>query len=348
MKNVTIIGASGFGGVGLIGILLNHPEFKIKQLIDKINVDEPISNIYPYLKGFCDIPVTAPEKTDYKDIDLAFFSTPDQVGMTIIQNFYDNNIPVIDFSGDFRFNSMDDYGVYAANKGMSEEHHSAELLSEAVYGLPEKNFQKINNARIVGNPGCFAIGMILGLLPAVEENIVDADTIICDGKSGVSGAGKSSGEANLYPQRYENSNTYREGKHQHLVEVENIINIYGKEKRNIFFVPQVIPQNRGILMNIYCKTNGKIDNKKILNLYNDYYNKMPFVEISDLPPNTSDVRGSNKCKIRPLVDERTNTILITSVIDNLMKGQAGNAVQNANIMMGFDETLGLNLTPFYP
>ncbi len=347
MKNVTIIGATGFGGLGLIEILLRHPGFRIKQLIARKDTGQPVSSVFPHLSGFCDIPVD-----DYKNIDFAtdlvFFSTPDRAGMTLIHDFIDNKIPVIDFSGDFRFNSLEDYKVYAANKGMETDHKAPEALLQSVYGLPEKYREEIRDASIVGNPGCFAINMILALLPAFEKGIIAGDTIICDGKTGVSGAGKNSGEANLYPQRHENVNTYREGRHQHLVEVENVLNKSGNSDKKILFVPQVVPLNRGILMTIYADINGGLDTSAVQKLYRDYYGDEPFILVTDQSPNTAHVRGSNRCEMRTLVDERTGKLIISSVIDNLIKGQSGNAVQNANLMMGFEETCGIDNPAFYP
>jgi N-acetyl-gamma-glutamyl-phosphate reductase len=348
MKKASIIGATGFGGLGLIEIILRHPGMEIKQLVARKDAGRPISEVYPHLAGHCDMPVRTNEEIDYDGVDIAFFSTPDRAGMTLIREFVKRSIPVIDFSGDFRFKTPAEYEVYAKNKGLDAAHLTPDLLTGAVYGLPEKYSDKIKTARIVGNSGCFAICMTLGLLPAVEAGIVGPGTIVCDGKSGVSGAGKSSGEANLYPQRHENVNTYREGKHQHLVEVENVINDGAKTNRKILFVPQVLPLNRGILITSYLDIEPGHDTASVIGLYRDYYKKCPFVTITDRSPNTADVRGSNRCLIRPLVDARTGKLLVISAIDNLVKGQAGNAIQCANLMLGFDETAGLNVPAFYP
>lgn len=348
MKNVTIIGATGFGGLGLIEIILRHPGMQIKQLIARKDTGIEISKIFPHLKGHCDMIVDPAEKIDYDNIDIAFFSTPDRAGMTIINEFYKKNIPVIDFSGDFRFKNTDDYSVYAKNKGMEDKHLAPDILKDSAYGLPEKYREAIKTAKIVGNPGCFAIAMILALLPVVENDIIYSDTIICDGKTGVSGAGKNSGEANLYPQRHENVNTYREGRHQHLVEVENIINEKAQGDKKVLFVPQIVPMNRGIMITSYADINKKYDTKEITKLYREYFKNEPFVMITEESPNTASVRGSNRCEIRPMVDPRTGKLIVTSVIDNLLKGQSGNAIQNANIIFGFNETDGLNIPAFYP
>ncbi len=346
-KNALIVGATGFGGLGLIEILLRHPGITIKQLVARRDVGMRINDVFPHLTGFCELPVQSNDDIDYSDIDIAFFSTPDRAGMTLIEKFIEKSIPVIDFSGDFRFNSTDDYALYAKNKGMETTHHAASALPKTVYGLPELYSEKIRHANIVGNPGCFAICMILGLLPAVKEKLIDTETIICDGKTGVSGAGKNPGETNFYPQRYEDVNTYREGTHQHLVEVENVLSSEGGNYK-VFFVPQIVPLNRGILITAYGKTQKGIHTKDVEEIYRQFYKQAPFVFITNRSCHTTDVRGSNRCEIRVTVDERTGTLFITSVIDNLVKGQSGNAVQCANLMLGFDETAGLQVPPFYP
>jgi N-acetyl-gamma-glutamyl-phosphate reductase len=347
MKNALIVGATGFGGLGLIEILLRHPSITIKQLVARRDVGMRINGVFPHLTGFCELPVQGNDEIDYSNIDIAFFSTPDRAGMTLIEHFTKRSIPVIDFSGDFRFKNTNDYTVYAKNKGMETAHLAPDALAASVYGLPELYADKIRTTKIVGNPGCFAICMILGLIPAVKEKLIDADTIVCDGKTGVSGAGKNPGESNFYPQRYEDVNTYREGRHQHLVEVENVLRDVGGNKK-IFFVPQIVPLNRGILITAYGKAKNGIRTKDVEEIYRQYYKDAPFVLITTRSPHTTDVRGSNRCEIRVMVDERTGTLFITSVIDNLIKGQSGNAVQCANLMLGFEETTGLMVPPFYP
>ena len=348
MKNALIVGATGFGGLGLIEILLRHPEINIKQIVARRDAGVPVSTVFPHLRGFCDLKVESPDSMSLDGVDIAFFSTPDRAGMTLIKQFNERGIPVIDFSGDFRFTKESDYAVYAKNKGMETAHLSPGLLAETVYGLPEIHAEAIKKARIVGNPGCFAVSMILGLLPAVERGLIDGPTIVCDGKTGVSGAGKNPGETNFYPQRYENVNTYREGRHQHLVEVENVLNSRSKKDIALLFVPQIVPLNRGILTTIYADARKGLSTAEASEAYREYYRDKPFVLVTDSSPNTTDVRGSNRCEIRAMVDGRTGKLFVTSVIDNLLKGQSGNAVQCANLMLGFKETEGLASLPFYP
>ena len=347
MKNAAIIGATGFGGLGLIDLLTSHPEINIKVLA-ALDHGQNISQMYPHLRGICDLMVTDPEMTDLDNIDIAFLATPDQVGMKIIRKFYERNIPVIDFSGDFRFSNIEDYKIYAANKGMAVEHSASEMLAHTVYGLPEKNRDRIKTAHVIGNPGCFAMAMILALLPLSEAGEIDSDTIICDGKTGVSGAGINPGRANSYPLRYEAANSYREGTHQHLVEVENIISRSCGIEKKIFFVPQIIPMNRGIIATSYTDIKSSFTEEALYSLYSDYYKDSPFVLISKTSPSTAEVRGTNRCVIRAIPDKRTGKVVIVSVIDNLIKGQSGNAVQNANLRLGLEETAGLNITPLYP
>lgn len=350
MKNAIIVGATGFGGLGLIDILSKHPRINIRQLT-ALDYGKKISEMYPHLTGVCDLEVLPPDTAAPDDTDIVFLSTPDQAGMKIINGFYDRGIPVIDFSGDFRFNSPEDYAVYAKNKGMDTAHSAPGILKEAVYGLPEVNREQIKKAPVIGNPGCFAITMILSLLPAVESGLIESGTIFCDGKTGVSGAGINPGRANSYPLRYENTNTYREGKHQHIVEVEKVLNMRrkkGSPEKMVLFVPQIVPMNRGILVTSYADAARGIETDELVNLYSEYYRDSPFVKVTSASPSTSDVRGTNRCIIRPSVDSRTGKIFIAAVIDNLVKGQSGNAVQNANIRLGFDETDGLMLNPMFP
>lgn len=347
MKRACIIGATGFGGCGLLEILARHPEISVTQLFARNETNIKIGEVFPHLAQFYDLTVQPMDKIDYSSIDIAFFSTPDRAGMAIIRDFYDRGITVIDYSGDFRFSRENQYTTYAENKSIDTNHLAPDLLEKSVYGLCEFNRDKIAHAPVIGNPGCFAISLILPLLPLVKEKVISSETIICDSKSGVSGAGKNPGNANFYPQRYENMNTYREGSHQHLVEVEENINSF-ENSHQVFFVPQIIPMTRGILSNIYAEIAPSLNEKNIFEIYDHYYGKEPFVTITGNSPQTAFVRGTNNCFIRPKIDKRTGKLLVTSVIDNLMKGQSGNAVHCANIRLGLDETLGLNFTAQFP
>jgi N-acetyl-gamma-glutamyl-phosphate reductase len=347
-KKVTIVGATGYGGLGLIEILLRHPSIEIVQLTAKKEVNVPISKIFPHLKGLFDMEVQDYESIDPQISDLAFFSTPDRVGMELIHDFHKYGVPVIDFSGDFRFRDIKDWREYAKRKGQKDEHLAEGLLNLTVYGLPEMNRHLIKNADIIGNPGCFAVSMILGLMPAISRRVIKGEGIVCDGKTGVSGAGKNPGSENFYPNRYENVNTYREGVHQHPIEVEKSLSQFG-ERVKVSFIPNLVPLCRGILTTIYADLSVEISQEEITHLYEDFYRNEPFVRINrEGRVSTMNVRGSNICEIFARVDRENQKLLVVSAIDNLIKGQAGNAVQNANLRLGLEETAGLFFPGPYP
>lgn len=348
MKKAAIIGATGFGGLGLIEILKKHPHIEVTQLVARQDIGKKINEIFPHLTDLCELPVKSLEDLDYETIDIVFFSTPDRVGMRIIKPFYDKGIPVIDFSGDFRFTSAADYASYAANKGMETEHFAEELLSKNTFGLPEKFADDIKKSKIVGNPGCMAITMILGLLPAVENNLLSSEVIFCDGKTGVSGAGRYSGDTNLYPQRYENVNSYREGHHQHIVEVEKIINVKNNSNKRVLFIPHIVPMTRGISVTCFADLGTGISQEELFKLYTNYYKDKPFIYVTEKSTNSAYVKGTNRCVIKPAIDKRTGRFFVNIVLDNLMKGQSGNAIQVANLLLDFPETTGLDFPGYYP
>jgi len=223
MLKAKIIGACGYGGVGMIELLLRHPDAKIVSLIDIENVGEPISTIYPHLCGFCDMTITASSEEDPSDglANAVFIATPDRVGMSLAPAYVENQVHVVDYSGDFRFSSEEVYKKYAEKIKKAPKHKSPELLPLSVYGLAEIYREEIKKAKVIGNPGCFAVASILGLAPVAKAGIINTDHIIFDAKTGVSGAGKKPSSQFHYPTRYENMNAYKIGQHQHEVEIEH-------------------------------------------------------------------------------------------------------------------------------
>ncbi len=352
MIRACIVGAGGYGGCGAVEILSRHPEVEIVALIDKENIGMKISDIYPHLNGFCDLAIISADSKEIEDIeaDVVFFATPDRVGQKEASKWLQKGAKVIDYSGDFRFNSLDIYFGYAERIGADKSHASPELLKEAVYGLPELHRSEIANARIVGNPGCFAVSCILGLAPLVKAGLIKPDTVICDAKTGVSGAGKKPNPMFHYPARYDSMNAYKIASHQHVYEIEKELSSLAGKDVKITFTPHVVPMCRGILSTIYADPVSKIDIKEVMEAYKDFYKGERFVRVFDPGTilQTAHVRGTNFCNISPNMDKRTGKIIIISVIDNLVKGQAGNAVQNMNIMFGLDESLGLNTPGMYP
>ncbi len=346
-----IVGAGGYGGCGATELLLNHPNVDLVALIDKQDVGKPISDLYPHLKGFCDLTILDPnDPRRPTEVDVVFFATPDGVGQREARRWLDRGVTVIDYSGDFRFNDAETYRGYAQRIGKPGDHASPDLLRRAVYGLSELHRKEIAQATLVGNPGCFAVSVILGLAPAIRNHLVDFTSLICDSKTGVSGAGKKPSPTFHYPARYEAMNAYKISGHQHVYEIERELSQIAGEEIRITFTPHVVPLTRGILSTIYAQVKSGLNIKSIQEAYRSYYRDEAFVRIYG-PERTlvsTDVRGSNFCNISLNMDERTGRLIVVSLIDNLVKGQAGSAVQNMNILFGLGETAGLLRPPQYP
>mgnify|MGYP006284353671 FL=1 len=348
---VVIVGAGGYGGCGAIELLLGHPRAEICALIDKEQVGCPISELYPHLKGFCDMPILDPRQAQCpEDAQVVFFSTPDGVGQTEAGAWLEKGMKVVDYSGDFRFNDLETYKGYAARIGRNQGHAASDLLPQSVYGLAELHRAEIQGANLVGNPGCFAVSCILGLSPAVKEKLVDPQTIICDAKTGVSGAGKNPNPTFHYPARYDAMNAYKVSGHQHVYEVERELGRMAGDPVAITFTPHVVPLSRGILTTIYARIREGVNVNTLIDAYQAFYQADRFVRVfgPETPQISTHVRGSNFCNISLNVDERTGNVIIVSLIDNLVKGQAGSAVQNMNLMFGLDETEGLLHPGIYP
>ena len=348
---VGIIGAGGYGGCGAIELLQNHPDAEIVALIDKQDTGTPISDLYPHLTGFCELPLMAPDDPNCpNDFHVVFFSTPDGVGQKEAPLWLKDGVKVIDYSGDSRFNDLKTYKGYAYRIGRLQEHASPEVLQSSIYGLAELHRQEISHSSLVGNPGCFAVSSILGLSPAIKSKLIEPESIICDAKTGVSGAGKTPSPTFHYPARYDAMNAYKISGHQHVFEIERELGRIAGKEMAITFTPHVMPLCRGILTTIYAQLKEGQNLKRIEEAYRSFYKDDVFVRVfgpEKLQLSTT-VRGSNFCNISLNIDERTGKLIVISLIDNLVKGQAGNAVQNMNIMFGIEETTGLIHPGIYP
>lgn len=352
MIKVKVIGAGGYGGVGITELLLGHPRASLSCLVDVADIDVPISKLYPHLKGFCDMPIVGADNPRAQEpVDVAFMATPDGIGMKLAPGELAGGAKVIDYSGDFRFNSPESYAEYATRIGRDPQHVSPELLPQSVYGLTELHRKELNaKTRIVGNPGCFAVGCILGLAPAVKHRLIRLSSIICDCKTGVSGAGKKPAAGFHYPARYDNMNAYKLAGHQHVCEIERELGLLAGAPLQIAFTAQVVPVCRGIMSSLYGELAEGISPGDIVDAYEAFYQDQSFVRLFDRDAGVGSVhvRGTNYCNLIVDVDARSNKLRIIAHIDNLMKGQAGSALQNMNRLFGFPETAGLDQPGRYP
>ena len=352
MIKVKVVGCGGYGGVGIVELLLRHPEAKIQTLVAATETGMPMSELYPHLKGFCDLPILKPDDPEAQaPADVVFFSTPDGVGMMQAPAELAKGARVIDYSGDFRFNQAEDYAEYARRIGRDPGHKAPELLPQTVYGLPELNRKAYRaDQRLVGNPGCFAMSCLIGLAPAAAAKLVDLRSVICDCKTGVSGAGKKATPIHHYPARYENMSAYRLSGHQHVMEVERMLGQLAGTEVPVTFTAQVVPVCRGILSCLYGTLRDGVDLAQVQEAYAEFHRGNPFVRLYDRKAavGTAHVRGTNFCNLIVDVDERTRRLRVVSHIDNLMKGQAGNALQNMNLICGLPEDMGLDHPGSFP
>lgn len=348
---VGIIGAGGYGGCGAIELLVSHPRAEIRALIDKQDVGKPISDLYTHLKGFCDLAIHDPsDPNPPDDFDVVFFATPDGVSQKEARSWLDKGVRVIDYSGDFRFNDPETYKGYAERIGKPRDHASPDLLPRSSYGLAELHREEIKRADLVGNPGCFAVSCILGLSPALKAGIIETGSIVCDAKTGVSGAGKNPSPTFHYPARYDAMNAYKVSGHQHVYEIERECSLVAGSAIRVTFTPHVVPLCRGILSTLYGQLKSGETARSAEEAYRSFYKGEAFVRVFGPGKllTTADVRGSNFCNLSVNVDERTGRLIVISMIDNLVKGQAGSAVQNMNVMFGIEETAGLLRPGQYP
>jgi N-acetyl-gamma-glutamyl-phosphate reductase len=343
MLNVGIVGASGYTGVELARIISTHPHARLTVATSRQYAGSPLSKTFPSLKGVADI-VCEDIKGEQlaEKADFFFTAVPHQTAMGIIPSLLESGKKVVDLSADFRISNPDTYEQWY------QPHTAKNYLSEAVYGLCELKREEIKKARLIANPGCYPTSVILGLAPLLENNLIDPGTIIIDSKSGTSGAGRAAATGTLFCEVADGFRAYKVGEHRHTPEIEQEISIIAGRDVIVSFTPHLVPMSRGILSTIYCRVNES-SSGLIEKAYQDRYLEEHFVRfLSDSLPATQYVRGSNFCDIAYKYDPRTNRIIIISVIDNLVKGAAGQAVQNMNLVNGFPENSGIENAPFFP
>lgn len=339
MIKVGIINVTGYIGMEIARLLHGHPEVELASVTGRSAAGKKLGEFLPHLS---DIDLTIEEELGF--VDLAFSALPHKDSAAACAAVLERGIKVIDVSADFRLKDASQYRAW-----YEHEHPAPKLLKEAVYGLVELNRKEIASSRIVANPGCYPTGAILALAPAVKSGIIEPDIII-DSKSGVSGAGRSLSLKAHFAEVNESVSAYSLEGHRHLPEIVQELNALNpKVSVNATFVPHLIPMNRGILSTCYAKlADVKIDKKKIVDIYKDLYKGERFVKVVDTPPQTKQTLGTNFCLIHPTVDTRTGRLIVVSCIDNLVKGGAGQAIQNMNLMLGFPESTALESLALYP
>lgn len=343
---VAIVGATGYGGAELVRILRNHPHVSIHSIHASSLFGEPLANSYPHMNTLVHHQIEDVDINSLaKEIDLVFTATPSGIARKLAPQFIERGVKVIDISGDFRIKDQVEYETWYGMEASDEQ-----LLNEAVYGLTEWIDEDITDARIIANPGCFPTGILLGLLPLVKENIIEENSIIVDAKTGVSGAGKGLSAATHYAETNDNFKIYKVNEHQHTPEIEQGLRIYNEEIGPITFSPHLAPMTRGIMATMYANAKKPMTKAEVHDIFKKRYENDFFVRVRDLDqfPTTKEVSGSNFCDIGVTYDERTNRITVVSVIDNLVKGASGQAVQNMNKLLGIDEKTGIDFMPVYP
>jgi N-acetyl-gamma-glutamyl-phosphate reductase len=345
MVKVAIFGASGYTGQELTRILLGHSGVQLVAATSRRFAGLSIAEVFPSLYGLTSLKYQNSTPQEMAGTcDIVFLALPHGVSMTVAPVFIAAGKKVIDLSADYRLRDLATYESWYA------KHTSAQMLKDAVYGIPELYRNKIKNAKLVANPGCYPTSIILGLAPALKNKLLDVSTIIADSASGVSGAGRDPQTGSLFCEVDGGFKAYKVGKHRHTPEIEQELNDLAGEKFAITFTPHLLPVKRGILSTIYATLKKDITLPEIYALYSSYYVAEKFVRIcpAGTYPNISSVCGSNYCDIGIVLDLRTKRIIIVSAIDNLIKGAAGQAVQNMNIVCSFEEDAGLKTAPLYP
>ncbi len=336
---IGIVGASGYSGIELLKQLIRHPKAEVTVITSGTYVGKQLSSINPYFKGKLDIQFTVLNYDHIKNnCDVLFFATPSGTAMQHAHHFYDSLVKLIDISGDFRLTSNEDY-----IKWYKKEHTDDKSLNKWVYGLTEVFKEDITKTNYLSNPGCYPTSILLALLPFLKLYQPNSP-IICDAKSGVSGKGKKITEDSLYLECNENFLAYKVVGHQHTPEIERGIQLFTGINTHIVFTPHLIPMDRGILSTIYVNiTNTSLTENKIQSHFESFYKDSPFIKILEKGsfPQTKNVSYTNECHISIALDDRTGILKIISVIDNLIKGASGSALQNMNIMFGLEETTGL-------
>jgi N-acetyl-gamma-glutamyl-phosphate reductase len=350
VKNVAVVGATGYTGQELIRLLVQHPSVKVHTAVSSSNTGKTFASVYPGLSKLADFTCSADNiETLSSEVDLIFLALPHGLAAKMVSQEVLEKCAVVDLGADFRLKNAGDYDDW-----YEFTHPNPKLLDCSAYGLPELNREKIKAAKLIANPGCYATCSILSLAPLLSSGLIDESTVIVDAKSGVSGAGRSLSLGVHFDECNESIKAYKLGSHRHTPEIEQALNPYAKKALAISFTPHLVPMNRGILTTAYGSLNKRMTEKDLFDLYTEFYKDEQFIRIFNPEageykyPETRFVKGSNYCDIGLSIDKRTNRAIIVGALDNLVKGAAGQAVQNMNIHFGWHESMGLTHAPIFP
>lgn len=343
MTPAAVVGATGYAGAELVRILSGHPEIRLTIVTSRQHAGAKFDRVFPAMAGLVDL--VCEEYTADRicaQADVVFMALPHKLPMSFVPDILKCEKKVIDLSADFRFN---DAALYESTY---QPHTAKELLQATVYGLSEIYADRISRARLIGNPGCYPTSVLLPLIPLIREGLVDPDTLVADSKSGVSGAGRSLALTSHFCEVNESFKAYKVAEHRHNPEMNAVLSQEAGRSVSITFVPHLVPMTRGMLTTIYATPKADLKEQDILDCYQNAYVRRPFIRLcrDGRLPDTLHVRGTNYCDIGFRLDKQSRRLVIISAIDNLVKGAAGQAVQNMNIMLGFDETAGLLHMPF--
>ena len=346
MIKVGIIGSTGYAGGELVRILMNHKEAEIKWFGSRSYVDKKYADVYQNFFQIVDDKCMDDNMEDLaKEVDVIFTATPQGLCASLVNEDILNKVKIVDLSADFRIKDVATY-----EKWYGIEHKSPQFIDEAVYGLCEINREAVKNARLIANPGCYPTCSTLSIYPLAKEGLIDMSTVIIDAKSGTSGAGRGAKVDNLYCEVNENIKAYGVANHRHTPEIEEQLSYASGEEVLLNFTPHLVPMNRGILITAYASLKKDVTYEEVKAVYDKYYANEKFVRVleKDVCPQTKWVEGSNYVDVNFKIDPRTKRIIMMGAMDNLVKGAAGQAVQNMNLMFGLKESEGLELVPMFP
>lgn len=342
MIKVGVVGGTGYTGVELLRLLSRHPQVELVAITSRGEAGMAVSEMFPSLRGRVNLKFVTPQDAALDQCDAVFFATPNGIAMQQAAELVAAGVRVIDLAADFRITDVAEW-----EKWYGMKHAAPELVAEAVYGLPETSRDKIRKARVLANPGCYPTAVQLGFLPLVEAGVVELGNLIADAKSGVSGAGRKAEVHTLFPEAADSFKAYGVPGHRHLPEIRQGLTRFAGQPVGLTFVPHLTPMIRGIHATLYGRLTKDVD---LQALYEQRFAGEPFVDVmpAGSHPETRSVRASNMCRIAVHRPQGGDTVVVLSVIDNLVKGAAGQAVQNLNIMFGFDEETGLDIVPVSP